>query len=199
MIGPNAAVFAIRHITPAFCFFFLSKGFLFTIACLGVTMAMEVERKFLVADVAALNLPAIEGTRIRQAYLADQGAFTLRVRLAGTQAFITFKESKAGLSRHEFEYPIEPADAQWMIEQWSITAAIDKVRYPIRHAGNLWEVDVFGGANDGLVVAEIELENADREFAPPEWLGREITGEARFYNQHLAHQPYSQWPADLRR
>ena len=162
-------------------------------------MGMEVERKFLVADVAALNLSALEGHPVRQAYLTDRGAFTLRVRIKDRQAFITFKESQAGMRRHEFEYPIERAEAEWMLEHWSLTAVIDKVRYPFHHAGDLWEIDVFGGPNDGLVVAEIELEHADRELVLPEWLGREITGEARYYNDQLARQPYSQWPADLRR
>ena len=162
-------------------------------------MGIEVERKFLVADIAALNLPAIKGKQIRQAYLVDQGAFNLRVRMTDQRAFLTFKEAKSGLQRHEFEYAIEPSEAEWMMEQWSVTATIDKIRYPIHHAGYLWEVDVFAGANDGLVVAEVELENADCEPVLPAWLGREITGERRYYNQELAHEPYSQWPAELRR
>ena len=161
-------------------------------------MGIEVERKFLVADIAALNLSAAEGKPIRQTYLVDKGPFSLRVRKTDQSAFLTFKEAKSGLQRHEFEYAIDPRDAEWMMAQWSVTATIDKIRYPIHHADYLWEVDVFSGANDGLVVAEIELENADCEPALPGWLGREVTGERRYYNQELAHEPYSQWPAELR-
>ena len=104
----------------------------------------------------------------------------------------------AGLVRTEFEYAIPPADAETMLAELCGDRLIDKTRYEIRYQGRLWEVDVFHGANDGLVIAEVELEAADAPLALPAWIGREVTGEARYANAALAVRPWRAWPPQQR-
>lgn len=155
-------------------------------------MAIEIERKFLVHRD---RLPPLGvGTRICQAYIPTLNRVTVRVRLSGTQAFITLKGPSVGVSRSEFEYEIPPADAQQMIEQLCSGGAIDKVRHEILHAGMLWELDIFSGDNSGLIVAEIELTDEAQQFALPEWIDCEVSADPRYSNSALVQNPFSRWP-----
>lgn len=154
-------------------------------------MAIEIERKFRVADTAFLA--GRTGRRLVQAYLADDGVASVRVRLEGEAATLTVKAGRDALARLEFEYAIPPADARELLEKVCRGPRIDKTRYDVDVDGSHWEVDVFHGDNDGLVVAEIELPAGDASFARPDWLGEEVTGDARYLNVNLARIPWRRW------
>lgn len=154
-------------------------------------MAIEIERKFRVAGTAFLA--GRTGRRLVQAYLADDGVASVRVRLDGEAATLTVKAGRDALARLEFEYAIPPADARELLEKVCRGPRIDKTRYDVDVDGSHWEVDVFHGDNDGLVVAEIELPAADAPFARPGWLGEEVTGDARYLNVNLARIPWRRW------
>jgi CYTH domain-containing protein len=152
-------------------------------------MAVEIERKFLVVGTAWRSTP---GTPYRQGYLNRDKERTVRVRLAGEQAFLTVKGATQGATRAEFEYPIPLADAEQLLELCD-GPIIEKMRHVIAHEGSTWEVDEFSGQNAGLVIAEIELAAEDQAFARPDWLGSEVTHDPRYYNSSLAAHPYSTW------
>ena len=118
---------------------------------------------------------------------------TFRVRLADDQAFLTLKGPVSGCSRKEFEYPIPVEDAKNILNDFCGKDQIEKYRYRIPAGNRVWEIDEFLGRNAGLILAEIELESPDEPFARPEWLGREVTSEFRFYNSHLLEYPYREW------
>lgn len=152
-------------------------------------MAIEIERKFLVNK--ALWQPVGDGVRYRQGYLcsgAGKGP-TVRIRVAGEQAFITVKGPARGFTRTEYEYPIPLQDAEAMLASLCLQPLIEKTRYRIVHVGHTWEVDVFHGANSGLVLAEIEMTSEDTRFAMPSWLGREVSDDPRYFNSSLARTP----------
>ncbi len=147
-------------------------------------MAVEVERKFLVSGNEWRNEVA-HSVVIRQAYLSFTLAMAIRIRIVdGVAAFLTIKSAAPGLVRSEFEYPIPLADAYGLIALRTGNV-IEKRRHLVRIGGMQWEVDVFEGEHEGLVIAEIELPDADATFERPSWLGKEVTGEAR-YNVNLA-------------
>ena len=152
-------------------------------------MGVEIERKFLVLDTAMLT--GRRGVRMRQVYLA-RGPATVRVRIAGEQAWLTVKGPTHGIARAEFEYRIPLSDAH-ELEQLADTAPVDKTRYDIAVGGHVIEVDVFHGANAPLIVAEIELQRVDEPFITPDWLGMEVTDDPRYRNSCLATLPYSAW------
>jgi len=161
-------------------------------------MPIEIERKFLVTS-DAWRAAAREVVPMAQGYLndlasVDSGAMntSVRVRIAGEQAFLNLKSRELGHTRQEFDYPIPVGDARALLAL-CVGGVIDKRRHYVAHAGHLWEVDEFLGDNAGLVVAEIELDGADEAFAKPEWLGVEATDASRYYNLALASRPYSQW------
>lgn len=153
-------------------------------------MATEIERKFLLRDTGFLQ--GLPGERICQGYLSDAVDATVRVRLVGNQGFLTIKGRSHGISRSEFEYPIPATDAEQLLAMCG-ASRIDKTRYRIPHGGHLWEVDVFSGANEGLVVAEIELASEEEVFARPDWLGKEVSHDSRYFNSQLSRQPFSGW------
>ncbi|WP_295880955.1 CYTH domain-containing protein [uncultured Thiohalocapsa sp.] len=155
-------------------------------------MPTEIERKFLVQGEGWRDAVESE-TRIMQGYLANNQNATVRVRVAGEQAWLTIKGMMQGPSRSEYEYPIPPEDAAAMLEELAVSAPIDKVRYRVRHGGHVWDLDVFAGDNAGLVMAEVELSHEDEAFDMPDWAGREVTGDGRFYNVNLARHPYRHW------
>ncbi len=155
-------------------------------------MALEIERKFLVTGDSWRDAVELE-TRMLQGYLANNQNATVRVRVAGDQAFLTVKGMMRGASRSEYEYPIPPADAQAMLAELSVSPPVDKVRHQVRCGEHLWDLDVFAGENAGLVLAEVELEREDEPFEMPDWAGREVTGELRYYNVNLARHPYRHW------
>lgn len=153
-------------------------------------MATEIERKFLVQprDWASMGV----GKAYKQGYLSSADNAIVRVRLAGEQGFLTIKGRTEGISRSEFEYPIPRADAEAMLALCP-QPLIDKTRYRIPVGQHTWEVDVFHGLNDGLVVAEIELASEDEAFERPDWLAEEVTHDWRYTNASLARQPFSSW------
>ncbi len=152
-------------------------------------MAIEIERKFLVTgDAWRSSSP----TYYSQGYLNSEKTRTVRVRIAGAQAFLTVKGLSKGASRAEFEYPIPVEDARQLLELCE-QPLIEKYRHEIFYAGFLWEVDEFLGENFGLVVAEIELPDEGAEFARPDWLGNEVTGDSRYFNSSLVQKPFSLW------
>ena len=166
-------------------------------------MGLEVERKFLVRSGWRPDAePGSSATPMRQGYLAgeDGAHVTVRVRVAGAAGFLTIKgkalrsatEPAQALERLEFEYPIPLADAETLLGL-SRTPLVEKVRYRLPHAGRVWEVDVFGGDNAGLIVAELELSRADEPFERPPWLGLEVTQDERYANAALARRPYRSW------
>lgn len=156
-------------------------------------MGIEIERKFLVQGQPWHQR---QGTYYRQGYLTTDPERTVRVRIAGEEGILTIKGRSDGASRAEFEYAIPLADASQLLEEFCPGPQIEKIRYCIDHAGLTWEVDVFRGANSGLVIAEVELENPDQQVELPPWAGREVTGDKRFFNAYLAEHPYQTW-ADI--
>lgn len=154
-------------------------------------MAHEIERKFLVVDRGIVT--GRTGERLVQGYLAI-GTTTVRVRIAGAVAWLTVKGPAERSVRAEFEYPIPLVDANAMLVL-CVVPPIEKVRYLIEHAGHIWEVDVFEGANAPLVVAEVELDAADEAVELPEWIGYEVTDDPRYLNARLAERPFSRWEA----
>lgn len=154
-------------------------------------MAIEIERKFLVDG--DYKSEAVSSERIAQGYLSSGEGCTVRVRIRGQKAFLTVKgPSRDGISRNEWEYGIPVSDALPMLALCR-GSVIDKRRYLVPAGRHTFEVDEFYGDNEGLTVAEVELAAADEPFEHPEWLGREVTGDGRYYNSHLTRNPYKNW------
>jgi len=153
-------------------------------------MGVEIERKFLVRDRGFLA--GVAGIPYRQGYLSTEVDRTVRIRRAGSHAFVTIKGRSRGATRAEFEYevPLDDVDALLAL---CLPPIIEKVRHRVPHAGLLWEVDVFGGVNDGLVVAEVELPSEETVVDLPPWIGDEVTGDPRYYNANLIAHPYREW------
>lgn len=154
-------------------------------------MGVEIERKFLVLGEEWKSLG--EGTLLRQGYLSSQAERVVRVRIEGDRAVMTIKGKAAGATRGEWEYPLPMEDARVFLDQLCERPIIEKIRYRIVHEGMTWEVDEFMGENAGLVVAEIELESEEQAFTKPEWVGEEVTQDARYFNSNLLRHPYSRW------
>jgi len=166
-------------------------------------MPIEIERKFLVTH-DGWRAAAHKVVPMAQGYLNDLAAMdasdpgraamkaSVRVRIAGGQAYLNLKSRELGHTRQEFEYPIPLADARALLGL-TVGGWIDKRRHHVEYQGHMWEVDEFLGDNAGLVVAEIELARADEDFARPDWVGSEVTDSARYYNLALATRAYSQW------
>lgn len=151
-------------------------------------MYLEIERKFL---VSGFNTEGLRCKKMKQAYLSNEGC-TLRVRIADDKAFITIKGKTSGISRAEFEYEIPMEDANAMMNL-AIYPPIIKTRYYAEVGGKTWEVDIFEGENEGLIMAEIELNSENEEFILPQWAKVEVTGDKRYYNAYLAKKPYKKW------
>lgn len=150
-------------------------------------MAIEIERKFLVVNDAWRSL-ATSSALLLQGYLSS-GSSTVRVRMADNQAWLTIKGPTHGLSRTEFEYPIPAADAREMLSSLCTGTRIEKTRHLVPHLGDIWEVDEFHGLNQGLVLAELEMDNEAYVFARPAWLGNEVSADPRYTNSSLALNP----------
>lgn len=144
-------------------------------------MAIEIERKFLVKDSGYMAV-ADSAVNIRQAYLSTDPRATVCLRIAGDRAFITVKSLNHGAARGEWEYEIPSTDAMEMMERCAVSPVIVKTRY---RCGR-WEIDRFGGSFNGLTVAEIELTDENEKIDLPAWIGREVTGDARYYNSSLS-------------
>jgi CYTH domain-containing protein len=154
-------------------------------------VATEIERKFLV-DRDAWR-PEGPGVPICQGFLSTAKERVVRVRLAGDRAFLTVKGSSENFTRLEFEYPIPPADAAVMLDRLCVPPLIEKTRYRHQVGRHVFEVDVFHGDNDGLIVAEVELSAETETFERPPWLGKEVSGDPRYFNSNLAIRPYRSW------
>ena len=155
-------------------------------------MAYEIERKFLVdGDYKSKSFKAYP---IKQGYLSLSGVSVVRVRLKGEIAYITVKSSVVSgtLKRNEWEYEIPKDDAEEMLKLCE-EGLIDKTRYLVKVGKHVFEVDEFNGDNEGLLIAEVELEHEDEHFEKPEWLGEEVTDNVRYYNSFLSIHPYNKW------
>lgn len=154
-------------------------------------MGSEIERKFLVKS--ADYKEAAVGMLIKQGYLSSNPSSTVRVRLVGNKGFITVKGKMFGVTRLEFEYEIPVEDAEQMLESLCEKPIIEKCRYRYTMKQHIWEVDEFYGENDGLIVAEIELNDENEDFEKPSWIGSEVTDDYRYLNSNLIKHPYRDW------
>ncbi|MBR1415094.1 MAG: CYTH domain-containing protein [Prevotella sp.] len=154
---------------------------------------MEIERKFLVKG-SAYKEQAHSSSHIRQGYICTERGRTIRVRLRDDEAYLTIKgpSNDGGLSRYEFEKNITRDEADQLMKLCE-PGIVDKTRYLVACGRHTFEVDEFHGDNDGLVMAEVELKAADEDFLKPDFLGREVTGDRRYYNSHLRSHPYKEW------
>jgi CYTH domain-containing protein len=152
-------------------------------------MGKEIERKFLVKEGPWRNA---KGTRYRQGYLNSAKERNVRVRTMEDKAYLTIKGIAIGASRMEFEYEIPLQDADELLEICE-KPLIEKTRYKVQEGGFVWEVDVFFRENQGLIVAEVELESEDQEFPKPDWVREEVTGDPRYFNSNLIKNPYTNW------
>ncbi len=153
-------------------------------------MGVEIERKFLVTRLDMLN--GVSGSALCQGYLNQSPDSTVRVRIADDQGWLTIKGRTVGASRREFEYAIPVQDARQLLDLCS-TGRIDKTRYRLPVGEHVWEIDVFHGDNEGLVVAEVELDSEQEIFERPDWLGEEVTQDARYFNSALSSHPFCRW------
>ena len=152
-------------------------------------MAKEIERKFLVREGSWRSQ---KGTRYRQGYLNSVKERVVRVRTIGDKGYLTIKGLTVGASRLEFEYEIPRQDANQLLNICE-KPLIEKTRFKVVEAGFVWEIDEFFGENQGLIVAEVELESEDQEFPRPPWVGEEVTGDPRYFNSNLIKKPYKVW------
>ena len=154
-------------------------------------MPTEIERKYLVtSDGWKQNVVAQKP--MRQGYFETGPRSTVRVRTIGDErAVLTIKGPTVGISRAEYEYEVPVNDAREMLDIFCEDRQVEKVRYDVEHAGKVWEVDVFEGANAGLVLAEIELDRPDEAFDVPEWIGEDVSHDSRYRNACLARRPWT--------
>ena len=154
---------------------------------------IEIERKFLVLS-NVFKSEAFEQNRIVQGYLSSNPERTVRVRVKGDKGFLTVKGkgSESGMSRLEWEKEITVNEAEQLLSI-SEKGVIDKIRYEIKIGSHVYEVDVFSGENEGLIIAEIELTSESESFEKPDWLGQEVTNDEKYYNAYLSKNPYKNW------
>ena len=155
-------------------------------------MGVEIERKFLVDPEKWNKLEKPVGVFFKQGYMIREKDKTIRVRLAGEKGFITIKGATKGFSRKEYEYEIPAEDARELLKNFT-DCGTTKTRYCVHEDGNVWEVDVFAHDNEGLIVAELELDDQQDEFTKPDWINREVTEDERYYNANLATHPFKNW------
>src|SRR5690554_489636 len=154
-------------------------------------MPLEIERKFLIKNDSWKN--HIESKiKIAQGFLNDDPHRTIRIRVTNQDAFLTIKGKMSGISRPEYEYKIPLKDATELLKMCKPNI-ISKTRYIVNCKGHKWEIDIFHGENEGLMIAEIELENEHETFSSPNWLGKEVSQESRYLNVMLSKLPYSKW------
>jgi CYTH domain-containing protein len=154
-------------------------------------MAIEIERKFLVINDGWKSAAA--GVICRQGYIPATDDFSVRIRTADDKAFIAVKQRRTGIARAEYEYAIPLSDAAEMLASLERGGIVEKVRYEVPFEGLTWEVDVFGGDNKGLIVAEVELTSEEQPIVLPGWVGQEVTDDPRYLNVNLSKYPYSLW------
>ncbi|MCW9035268.1 MAG: CYTH domain-containing protein [Rhodospirillales bacterium] len=152
---------------------------------------LEIERKFLV--IGESWKAGAKAVPISQGYLYKGKDMVLRARTKGDKGILTIKADKGGISRLEFEYEIPVDDVKAMFSELCADPPLEKTRHIVKVGGMTWEIDEFHGVNQGLVMAEIELENADQSFDMPEWAGPEVSDDNRFFNAYLSEKPFSTW------
>jgi adenylate cyclase len=154
---------------------------------------IEIERKFLVTS-DAFKKEAFAQNRIKQGYLSSVPERTVRVRIKGNKGFLTIKglSNDSGLSRFEWEKEIPIDDAEKLLLLCE-AGVIDKIRFEVKTAKHIVEIDEFYGDNEGLIMAEIELESETESFEKPSWLGTEVTNDKRYYNSYLSGNPFKNW------
>jgi adenylate cyclase len=157
-------------------------------------VGLEIERKFLVADPTIVD--DLDGVAISQAYLLDDPACVIRVRRAGERGFVTIKGAAIGITRPEYEYEIPLVEVDTILATMGPGRLVEKERYHLPDGKITWEIDVFGGANAGLLVAEVELTDEKRAASEPAWLGPEVTDDPRYLNVNLARHPFRDWSGD---
>ena len=154
-------------------------------------MGKEIERKYLIKDDTWRKNAS--GTTYRQGYLSTVKERTVRVRTIDDKGFLTIKGITIGATRREYEDEIPMADANEMLDELCEKPIIEKTRFKISHAGLIWEIDEFAGVNQGLIVAEVELESEDQNIDFPPWVGEEVSGDPRYFNSNLIANPYTNW------
>ena len=154
-------------------------------------MATEIERKFLIEPAAWK--PSTSGVIYRQGYLSSVKERVVRVRIAGDKALLTIKGVSQNLSRLEFEYPILMDDAIMMLDQLCERPLIEKTRYRQTVGSHTWEIDVFHGDNEGLILAEVEVSSETEAFERPSWVAEEVSGDPRYFNNNLVMSPFEAW------
>ncbi len=155
-------------------------------------MGIEIERKFLVKN-DQWRKSVVSDAVMKQGYVANQTNASVRVRIANGKAHLNIKSSTIGIKRAEFEYEIPLEEAEEILAQIAEQPFIDKTRYKVKCGEHIWELDIFEGANRGLIVAEIELNSEDEAFELPEWVGDEVSGDSKYYNVSLVNHPFNQW------
>ncbi|KIA91928.1 adenylate cyclase [Pedobacter kyungheensis] len=155
-------------------------------------MGKEIERKFLINQQKWDSLIKPAGKQFRQGYLLTDKDKTVRVRATETKGFLTIKGQTIGATRLEYEYEIPLSEAVELLDHFS-QSELSKTRYEIVFEDKIWEVDVFSGRNEGLIVAEIELESETETFSLPDWVSHEVTEEEKYYNSNLTLSPYKDW------
>ena len=154
-------------------------------------MALEIERKYLI-DLEKIG--TLENRiRIKQGYLSTNKDAVVRVRVKNDKAYLTIKGSNSGIARLEYEYEIPLNEANEMLEELCQKPMIDKTRYLINHENHTWEVDIFYGDNEGLVVAEVELSSEDEHVNLPLWIKEEVSHDDRYFNSNLMKHPFKDW------
>ena len=154
-------------------------------------MGIEIERKFLINPERLGPLPP--GDIIKQGYIPTRNNATVRIRVRGDQAYLTLKGPTQGLRRSEFEYAIPVEDAEAMLNQLCSDGVIEKTRHLVACGTHTWEIDVFSGNNQGLIVAEVELNDEQESIVLPDWVTQEVTGDPRYYNSNLRQHPFCLW------
>ncbi|MEA3496393.1 MAG: CYTH domain-containing protein [Bacteroidota bacterium] len=152
-------------------------------------MGKEIERKFLIKG----NFSKSKKVYITQGYLKSENNNVVRVRISDKNAFITIKGKNKGIVRSEFEYKIPLEDAKEILTEFCENRIIEKCRYTVLYENFTWEIDEFLGENKGLIYAEIELKNENQIFEKPNWVGKEITGDSKYYNSNLIKIPFNKW------
>jgi adenylate cyclase len=155
-------------------------------------MPLEIERKFLVTQDWKEIVKDSKGLHVRQGYLSKNSSCTVRIRTMNSMGFLTVKGKSTGISRQEFEYEVPTMEAEELLLLCT-GAIVEKTRYFVSYQGKTWELDVFKGANEGLVVAEIELKKEDEPFEMPEWAGEDVSHDKRYSNSNLSQNPYKSW------
>ena len=155
-------------------------------------MGTEIEKKYLIVnDDWCKN--ADDGIYMVQGYMGTNEKSSIRIRIHGDTANLNIKSSTIGITRSEYDYPVPVDEAKEILETLCDRPYIEKTRFHVMHEGHEWEIDVFAGDNDGLIVAEVELDSLDEEFALPDWAGDDVSDDPRYYNVCLVTHPYKDW------